>query len=104
MEVSDKTFHKEVIQSELPVLIEYWASWCLPCKMIEYVLQELEDEYNGKIKIVKLNVDRNRNIPRKYELTGIPTFMTFKKGEIIETKVGAQSKKELTNMIVIVLK
>lgn len=104
MEISDKTFYEEVIQSELPVLIEYWASWCVPCKMIEYLLKELNEEYDGKIKIAKLNVDRNRIIPKKYTLTGVPTFMTFKEGNIVETKIGSQPKKELIKMIENVLK
>jgi thioredoxin 1 len=104
MEVSDKTFYDEIIQSELPVLIEFWASWCVPCKMIEYLLKDLQQEYNGKIKIAKLNIDRNRTIPKKYELTGVPTFMTFKKGKIIETKIGAQSKIQLIELIENILK
>ena len=99
MEVNDKNFDKEVIKSEIPVLIEFWASWCVPCKAMEYLLYELKKDYDNKIKIVKLNIDRYRSTPKKYKLTGVPTFMTFNKGEIIETKIGAQSKENLVKMI-----
>jgi thioredoxin 1 len=104
MNVNDKNFEKEIINSKIPVLIEFWASWCVPCQMIEYVLNELEEEYNGKIKIAKLNVDRNRVTPKKYKLSGVPTFITFKNGDIIESKIGAQSKKNLIKMIEKILK
>ena len=99
MNVTDKNFEEEVINSDIPILIEFWASWCVPCKTMEYLLNELEEEYDGKIKIAKLNIDRNRKIPKKYDLTGVPTFVTFKDGKIIESKVGAQSKKDLIKMI-----
>ena len=99
MILSSLNFNELVIKSEIPVLIEFWASWCVPCKMMEYVLSELEEEYDGKIKIAKLNIDRNKIIPLKYKLTGVPTFMTFKEGKVKETKIGALSKKELVEMI-----
>lgn len=99
MEVTDKTFEKEILLSKKPVLIEYWASWCVPCQMMDYVLKELEEEYGDRLKIGKLNIDRNRKTPRKLGLTGVPTVMTFKGGDVIETRIGAQSKKNLIEMI-----
>lgn len=103
MNVNDKNFEEEIIKSKIPVLVEFWASWCVPCQMMDLVLKELETEFNSKIKISKLNVDRNRKIPRLYNLTGVPTFITFKNGNIIESRVGAQSKKDLFEMIESVL-
>ena len=99
MNVFDKNFEGEVIQSEIPVLIEFWASWCIPCQVMDILLKELEIEFENKIKISKLNVDRNRKTPKLYNLTGVPTFATFKNGEIFEFRVGAQSKKDLIKMI-----
>lgn len=104
MEVTDNNFKEEVLTSEKPILIEFWASWCVPCKVMDYVLKELETEYDGILKIAKLNIDKYRNIPKKYNLTGVPTFATFLNGELKEKRVGAQTKKELVNMIERILK
>ena len=94
--VSDDSFEQEVLQSDKPVLIDYWAEWCGPCKMIAPVLAELADEYADKVQIAKLNIDDNPATPPKYGIRGIPTLMLFKNGEVEATKVGAVSKAQLT--------
>jgi thioredoxin 1 len=104
MEVTDKSFEEQVLASDKPVLIEFWASWCVPCKTMDYLLKELELEYAGILKITKLNIDRYRKTPKRYSLGGVPTFATFLNGELQEKRVGAQSKQELINMIERVLK
>ena len=93
--VSDDSFEQEVLQSDKPVLIDYWAEWCAPCKMIVPVLAELADEYADKVQIAKLNIDDNPATPPKYGIRGIPTLMLFKNGEVEATKVGAVSKAQL---------
>ncbi len=97
--LTDDSFDSEVIQSELPVLVDYWADWCGPCKMIAPVLEEIADEYDGKVKITKLNIDENSGTPPKYGIRGIPTLMLFKGGNVEATKVGALSKSQLTAFI-----
>lgn len=97
--ISDDNFEQEVLQSEQPVLIEYWAEWCGPCKMIAPILDEIAGEYEGKLKITKLNIDDNPNTPPKYGVRGIPTLMIFKNGNAEATKVGALSKSQLTAFI-----
>ncbi len=104
MNVTDKDFNEKIINSPLPVLIEFWASWCVPCKMMDYVLNELEEEFDGKVLIAKLNIDRNRKTPQRYELTGVPTFSIFKDGKLIDSRIGAQSKKDLISMIEKIIK
>jgi len=97
--LSDDTFKKEVLESSVPVLVDYWAEWCGPCKMIAPILDSLISEYDGKIKIAKLNIDENPNTPTKYGIRGIPTLMIFKDGNVESTKVGALSKSQLIAFI-----
>ncbi|HAK51430.1 MAG TPA: thiol reductase thioredoxin [Gammaproteobacteria bacterium] len=94
--VSDDTFESEVLNSDLPVLVDYWAEWCGPCKVIAPVLEEIASEYDGKMKICKLDIDENGDTPPKYGIRGIPTLMLFKNGAVEATKVGALSKSQLT--------
>ncbi len=97
--VTDLTFDDEVIKSELPVLLDYWAEWCGPCKMIAPILDDIANEYIGKIKVAKINIDDNPNTPAKFGVRGIPTLMIFKSGSIEATKVGALSKSQLSAFI-----
>jgi thioredoxin 1 len=97
--ISDASFEQEVLQSPLPVLVDYWADWCGPCKMISPVLDEVAKEYNGKLKVCKLNIDENQGTPPKYGIRGIPTLMIFKNGNVEATKVGALSKSQLTAFV-----
>ncbi len=97
--VTDDTFEQEVLQSEIPVLVDYWAEWCGPCKMIAPLLDEVVGDYAGKLKIAKLNIDENSATPPKFGIRGIPTLMIFKDGDVEATKVGALSKSQLTAFI-----
>ncbi len=97
--VSDGTFETEVLQSTIPVLVDYWAEWCGPCKMIAPILDEVAKEYGNRLKVAKLNIDENQATPPKYGIRGIPTLMLFKNGNIEATKVGALSKSQLTAFI-----
>ena len=94
--ISDESFEEEVLQSERPVLIDYWAEWCGPCKTIAPVLDEIATEYSDRLKVVKLNIDDNPQTPPRYGIRGIPTLMVFKNGQVEATKVGAVSKAQLT--------
>ena len=97
--VTDATFDEEVLNSELPVLVDFWAEWCGPCKMIAPVLDEIAGEYAGKLKVAKVDVDANPDIPPKFGIRGIPTLIVFKGGNAEATKVGALSKSQLTEFI-----
>ena len=94
--LSDDSFETEVISSQVPVLVDFWAEWCGPCKMIAPVLDDIVGHYQGRLKIGKLNIDENNLTPQKYGVRGIPTLMLFKNGELESTKVGALSKSQLT--------
>jgi thioredoxin 1 len=97
--VTDDDFENEVLQSSAPVLVDYWAEWCGPCKMIAPVLNEIADEYAGKIKVCKIDVDANPDVPPKFGIRGIPTLIIFKGGNVEATKVGALSKTQLTEFV-----
>ncbi|MCL1050139.1 thiol reductase thioredoxin [Shewanella sp. Choline-02u-19] len=97
--LSDDSFENDVINSELPVLVDFWAEWCGPCKMIAPILDDVAEEYAGKITVAKLNVDQNNVSPAKYGVRGIPTLLLFKAGELAATKVGALSKTQLREFI-----
>jgi thioredoxin 1 len=98
-EITDASFKSEVADSPIPVLVDFWAPWCGPCKMIAPVLEEIAQEYEGKAKIVKINIDDNQNTPAQFGVRSIPTLILFKNGNEVEKIIGAQSKDKLTAMI-----
>lgn len=97
--VTDDSFETEVLKSDIPVLVDYWAEWCGPCKAIAPILDEVAREYAGRLKVAKLNIDENQSTPPRYGIRGIPTLMLFKNGNVEATKVGALSKSQLTAFI-----
>ena len=97
--ITDATFEQEVLQSQTPVLVDYWAEWCGPCKMIAPALDQIASEYAGRLKVAKLYIDENQSTPPKYGIRGIPTLMLFKNGNLEATKVGALSKSQLAAFI-----
>lgn len=97
--LSDASFEADVLKASTPVLVDYWAEWCGPCKMIAPILDEVASAYQGKLQVAKMNVDENREVPAKFGIRGIPTLMLFKDGELVATKVGALSKAQLTAFI-----
>ena len=99
LQTSDASFAADVLESDVPVLLDFWAEWCGPCKMIAPLLDAAADDYAGRVKIVKINIDENPNTPPKYGIRSIPTLMMFKGGQVHGQKLGAMSKSALTEFI-----
>jgi thioredoxin 1 len=97
--VSDDSFENEVLKAEEPVMVDFWAEWCGPCKALSPIVDEVAGEVAGKVKVVKVNIDENPNAPTKYGVRGIPTLMVFKGGELVDTKVGGMSKSQLSDWL-----
>jgi len=97
--VTDENFENEVLNSEMPVLVDFWAEWCRPCKMLLPIVEEVANEYSSKIKVVKLNIEENAQTPVKYSIVGIPTLLVFKGGKLVGRKSGMMSKTQLSDFI-----
>ncbi|MEM9764200.1 MAG: thioredoxin [Pseudomonadota bacterium] len=99
MSVSDQSFESDVLQSDIPVVVDFWAEWCGPCKQIGPALEEIAGELDGKIRVAKINIDENPNTPSRYGIRGIPTLLMFRGGEVVEKKVGADTKRGIAGWI-----
>ncbi len=99
IDVTDASFEQEILQSTLPVLVDFWASWCAPCRMIGPVVEDVAGEYTGRLKVAKMNVDDNMNTPSRFGIRGIPALLFFKNGEVVEQVVGAVPKSQVVTLI-----
>ena len=99
MELTTKNFDAEVLESKQPVLVDFWASWCPPCKMVDPILKKLAKEFEGRVKIAKINVDKNPSISNRFDISGVPTFILFRNGEIVNQAVGARTDTQLRELM-----
>lgn len=99
IKLTDQNFEQEVLRADLPVLVDFWASWCGPCRMLSPVIAEIAEEYAGKVKVGKVNVDEQPNLANRYGIASIPTVMLFKNGEVVNTSLGYRPKNELETML-----
>ena len=99
IQLTDQNFEQEVLHADLPVLVDFWASWCGPCQMLAPVIAEIAEEYAGKVKVGKVNVDEQPNLANRYGIASIPTVMLFKNGEVVSTSLGYRPKNELETML-----
>jgi thioredoxin 1 len=99
MDVSDENFEEEVLRADKPVLIDFWAAWCVPCKALGFLLEKIADEFQDRLKVVKFNVEENTKIPAKFGVRGLPTLLLFKSGQVAETLVGSQSKSSILQAV-----
>lgn len=99
MKITSENFEKEVLQAEKPVLVDFWASWCMPCKMMTPIVEEIAKEKEGKIKVYKINIDEEPDLATKYGVMSIPTFLVFKDGKVVNSSVGVQDKQKLLNLL-----
>ncbi len=97
--VSDDTFDADVLEADVPVMVDFWAEWCGPCRMLSPVVDEMAELYQGRLKVVKMNVDENSTVPQKFGIRGIPTLMVFKEGQLESTKVGSLTKSQLQDFL-----